>query len=46
MRVRNLHTPPNRHLSKVTTFLKKINSYLEKYKFAIRFERLKLKKIS
>ena len=30
------------HLIKIRTFLKKIDSYLEKYKFARRFEGLKL----
>ena len=34
MRVCNLHTTPKRHLIKIRTFLKKIDSYLEKYKFA------------
>ena len=38
MRVPNLHTAPKRHLIKIRTFLKKIDSYLEKYKFARRFE--------
>ena len=33
---------PKRHLIKIRTFLKKIESYLEKYKFARRFEGLKL----
>ena len=41
MRVPNLHTAPKRHLIKITTFLKKIDSHLEKYKFARRFEGLK-----
>ena len=40
MRVPNLHTAPKRHLIKIRTFLKKIDSYLEKYKFARRFEGL------
>ena len=40
MRVPNLHTAPRRHLIKIRTFLKKIDSYLEKYKFARRFEGL------
>ena len=31
MRVLNLHTAPKRHLIKIRTFLKKIDSYLEKY---------------
>ena len=34
----NLHTAPMRHLIKIRTFLKKIDSYLEKYRFARRFE--------
>ena len=34
MRVPNLHTTPKRHLIKIRTFPKKIDSYLEKYKFA------------
>ena len=29
MRVPNLHTAPKRHLIKIRTFLKKIDSYLE-----------------
>ena len=29
MRVPNLHTPSKRHLIKIRTFLKKIDSYLE-----------------
>ena len=33
---------PKRHLIKIKTFLKKIEFYLEKYKFARRFEGLKL----
>ena len=35
---------PNLHITsiKIRTFLKKIDSYLEKYKFARRFEGLKL----
>ena len=43
MRVPNLHTAPKRHLIKIRTFLKKIDSYLEKYEFARRFEGLKTK---
>ena len=39
MRVPNLHTAPK-------NFLKKIDSYMEKYKFARRFEGLKLDQIS
>ena len=42
----NLHTAPRRHLIKITTFLKKINSYLVKYKFARRFEGLRLDQVS
>ena len=42
MRAPNLHTAPKRHLTKIRTFLKKIDSYLEKYKFARRFEGLRL----
>ena len=40
MRVPNLHTAPKRHLIKIRTFLKKIESYLEKYKFARRLKGL------
>ena len=40
MHVLNLHTAPKRHLIKIRTFLRKIDSYLEKYKFARRFEGL------
>ena len=46
MRVPNLHTAPKRHLIKIRTFLRKIDSYLEKYKFARRFEGLRLDQIS
>ena len=46
MRVLNLHMAPKRHLIKIKTFLKKIDSYLEKYKFASRFEGLRLDQIS
>ena len=46
MRVPNLHTVPKRHLIKIRNFLKKIDSYLEKYKFARRFEELRLDQIS
>ena len=46
MRVPNLHTDPKRHLIKIKTFLRKIDSYLEKHKFARRFERLRLNRIS
>ena len=38
MRVPHLHTAPKRHLIKIRTFPKKIGFYLEKYKFARRFE--------
>ena len=41
----NLYTTPKRHSIKIRTFLKKTNSYLEKYKFARRFEELKLDQI-
>ena len=40
MRVPNLQTAPKRHLIKIRTFLKKIDSYLKKYKFARRFKGL------
>ena len=40
MRVPNLHAAPRRHLIKIRTFLKKIDSYLEKYKFARRLKGL------
>ena len=40
MHVPNLHTIPERHLIKIRTFLRKIYSYLEKYK------RLRLDQIS
>ena len=46
MRVTNLHTAPKRHLFKIRTFLRKIDSYLEKYKFAKRSEGLRLNQIS
>ena len=46
MRVPNLHTAPKRHLIKIKTFLKKIDSYLEKYKFTGSFEGLRLDQIS
>ena len=46
MRVPNLHTAPRRHLMKIRTFLKKIDSDLKKYKFARRFEGLRLDQIS
>ena len=46
MRIPNMHTAPKRHLIKIRTFLKKIDSYFEKYKFARRFEELRLDQIS
>ena len=46
MRVSNLHTAPKRHLIKIRTFLRKIDSYFEKYKFARRFEGCRLDQIS
>ena len=46
MRVPNLHTAPKRHLIKLRTILKKIDSYLEKYKFARCFKGLRLDQIS
>ena len=46
MRVPNLHTAPKRYLIKIRAFLKKIDSYLEKYEFARRFEGLRLDLIS
>ena len=47
MRVPNLQTAPKRHsILKLELFLKKIDSYLEKYKFARRFEGLRLGQIS
>ena len=42
----NLHTGPKRHLTKIRTFPRKIDSYLEKYKFARRFEGFRLDQIS
>ena len=42
MRVPNLHTASKRHLIKIRTFLRKIDSYLEKYKLGRRFEGLRL----
>ena len=36
----NLHTAPKGHLIKIRTLLKKIDSYLKKYKFTRRFEAL------
>ena len=46
MRVPNLNTAPKRHLIGIRTFVKKIDSYLEKYKFARRFEGLRVDQIS
>ena len=46
MRVPNLHTARKRHLIKIRTFLKKVDSDLEKYKFARRFKGLRLDQIS
>ena len=46
MLVPNLHTAPKRHLIKIRPFLKKIDSYLETYKFARRFKGLRLDQIS
>ena len=43
MGVPNLHAVPKRHSVKIRTFLMKIDSYLEKYEFARRFEVLRLK---
>ena len=43
MRVPNLHTAPKRHLIQIRTFLKKIDSHLQKYKFTRGFEGLKIK---
>ena len=40
MCVPNLHTAPKRHLIQIRTFLRKIDSYLEKYKFARRLKGL------
>ena len=45
MRVPNLHTAPKRYLIKIRNFLRKIDSYLEEYKFERRFERLSLDQI-
>ena len=45
MRVPNLHTAFERHLIKIRIFLKKVESHLEKYKFARRFEGLRLDQI-
>ena len=46
MHMPNLHTAPKRYLIKIRTFLKKIDSYLEKYEFARRFEGIRLDHIS
>ena len=42
----NLHAAPKRHSVKIRTFLMKIDSYLEKYEFARRFQVLRLNQIS
>ena len=46
MCVRNLHTAPKRHLITIRDFLKKIDPYLEKYKFERRFEGLRVNQTS
>ena len=46
MRVPNLHTALKRHLIKIRTFLRRTDSYLEKYKFARRLEGLRLDQLS
>ena len=46
MCVPNLHTAAKRHLIRTGNFLRKIDSYLEKYKFARRFKGLRLDQIS
>ena len=46
MRVSNLHAAPKRHSIKIRAFLRKIDSYSEKYEFARRFEGLRLNQIS
>ena len=46
MHAPNLHMAPKRHSIKIRTFLKKIDSYLEKYKFARLFEGLRVDQIS
>ena len=46
MHVPNLHTASKRHLIKIRTFLWKIDSYLERYKFARHFVGLRLGQIS
>ena len=46
MRVPNLHTAFKRHLIKIRTFLRRTDSYLEKYKFARRLEGLRLDQLS
>ena len=43
MRVPNLHTAPKGHLIKIRTFLRKVDPYLGKNKFARRIEGLRLK---
>ena len=44
MHVPNLHAAPKRHLIQIRIFVKKIDSYLENYEFARRFEALRLTK--
>ena len=46
MRVPNLHAAPKRHLIKIRILAKKIDSYLENYKFARRFQGLRYDQIS
>ena len=46
MHVPNLHTATKKYLIKIRTFLRKIDSYLEKHKFARRFDGLRLNQIS
>ena len=46
IRVPNFHTVPERHLIKIRPFLSKIDSYLEKHKFARRFKELRFNQIS
>ena len=46
MRVPNLIAVSKGHLIGIRTFVKKIDSYLAKYKFAKRFEGLTLDQIS
>ena len=46
MRVPNLQTISKTYSIKIRTFLRKIDSYFKKYKFARRFEGLRLDQIS